>query len=75
MFGFDDLCEAGAGILVMLGITEGHAQIELGLGKIRVERDALAIGSDGLVKLALLVELVTALEMKGRSLGQLLLGG
>ena len=53
IFGFDELCEAGAGILVMLRITEGHAQIILRLRKIRLERDALAIGSNSFVKLCL----------------------
>src|SRR5262245_45963592 len=43
IFGFDDLCKAGAGILVVLGVTEGYPQIISGPGKIRLESDALAI--------------------------------
>ena len=75
IFGFDDLCKAVAGILVVLGIAEGYPKIVSGPRKIRLEGDALAVGSDGLVKFALLVKLVTALEMKGRRPQQLLLSG
>ena len=66
IFGFDDMAKAGAGILVALGITKGYPKIVLSPGKTRLKGEALAIGSDGLVKLALLVKLVAALEMKGR---------
>ena len=75
MFGFDDLGKTGAGVLVVFGITEGYAEIVSRPRKIRLEREALAIGSDGLVKLALLVKLVAALEKKGRRPQQLLFGG
>src|SRR5262245_2872279 len=75
IFGFDDLCKAGTSILVVFGITECHAQVILRLRKIRLEGDALAIGSNSLLQFALVVEFATTLEMKRRSLRQLFLGG
>src|SRR5262249_30367897 len=63
-FGFDHLCKAGAGILVTLAITEGYAKIISSPRKFRLEGDALAIGSNGFVELALLVKLITPPEMK-----------
>src|SRR5262245_3674951 len=73
VFGFDDLCQIRARILVVLGITEGYAEIIFCPRKIWVERNALTIRKNGFVKLTLLVKFVTALEMKGRRLQHLLI--
>ena len=75
IFRFADLYKAGTGLLVLLGITKSDPKIVLGPGKTRLQGEALAIGSDGFVKLPLLVEFVAALEMKGRRPQHLLLGG
>src|SRR6185295_16426446 len=64
-FGFDDLGKARARILKLFSVAKCHAEVIARVGKFRLEGDALAIRSDRLLKLALLVELVAALKMKG----------
>src|SRR5439155_4240683 len=72
VFGFDDLRKASARILELFCVAERDSQMISRVGKFRLEGDALAIGSNRIVKLALLVELVTALKMKAGRPCQLL---
>ena len=72
--GLDHCLKARHRLLVFLGIPERHAQVIAGIGKGRIEPQALAVGGDGLGELALVIGLGPVLKMEGRGSGQLLGG-
>src|SRR5262245_26637675 len=72
--GLNDLLQISRGLLVVLGVPKGHAEMKSSVGKFRLQRDTLPVRSYGFLELALLIKLVAALEMKSRRASQFFLG-